>query len=191
MSSYDSKELLWTYFKNNCPDVVNGGKSDLFDEHNDCLSETETGCMYGICVCLLEGHLVYQNTTSCNNNNHPESYVNLTNLELGCPRTCSALDHSNSCYSPSRRNDPTLPSTQQDGKCRCADGSLAIPQFFTDHRLILPNSEFRKPDGYTDVCNGQLWPVSPKVINMVTNRLIIISNNTFLKIICIFSAIVF
>ena len=171
MNSYDSKEVLWTYFQNNCFDVVNGGKSDLFGEDNDCLSETETGCMYGICVCLLEGHLVYQTTPSCNNNNHPEGYVNVTNLELGCPRTCNVLDHSNSntCPSPSRQN-------QQDGKCRCADGSLAIPQFFKDHRLILPNSQFQKPHGYTDVCNGQLWPVSLTVINMVTNTLIIIPN---------------
>ena len=111
-----------------CPDVLNGGKRECKDDGDDCACymESETGCQLGICVCLLDGHLAF-NEIKCVDANHPKILGNTSHHDLSCPRTCLASSPSNWC--------PPTAIQKDDGRCYCANDSLAIPRFTSSHRL--------------------------------------------------------
>ena len=108
-----------------CDFVLNGGKPDSFDCKNgdcNCYEEGATGCLYGICVCTHEGHLVFEHR-KCIGIEHSSPYDNMTLAELQCPRTCSANHSGNSCIYGTKGSD---------GKCYCHDGTPVKPLFKED-----------------------------------------------------------
>ena len=111
---------------NHCPELLNGGKKKCDKEGCDCAKEPETGCMFGICICTLEGHMSFPDV-SCIDENHPNILRNKSHDSTDCPRTCLANKY-NSC--PGAR-------LGKDGKCYCADGTLVKPTFTKDHRIDL------------------------------------------------------
>ena len=127
---YDWDDSLWKYYSQHCPNVMNGGKSECNDGDCDCASDGETGCVFGICICVLEGHLAF-NKIRCDDMNHPHILSNTSHHELQCPRTCEISSPlQNTCMSPSKKGD--------DGRCYCPDGSLVVPKFLKDRKLFLP-----------------------------------------------------
>ena len=122
-------EFTSVYWKH-CSDLFVGGKDSCGNQKCDCSSEPETGCMFGICMCTLEGHLSF-NEISCTDENHPKILRNKSEHELGCPRACLA-NRFNTC--------PGL-ALKDDGRCYCPDGTLAKPVFTKDHRINITASK--------------------------------------------------
>ena len=125
----DSLSRRWEH----CPDILDGGKEKCTKEKCNCAREPETGCMFGLCVCTLEGHLSFEGI-SCTDVNLPNILRNKSLHDLSCPRTCLANKY-NSCLYGSNRGS--------DGKCYCPDGTLVKPTFTKDHRIdALATEEF-------------------------------------------------
>ena len=120
-----------------CPDVLHGGKPNCSDQDCECAKDGETACIFGVCVCFHQMHLVF-NSISCRDENHSQMLKNASHSELRCPRTCSAYSPNNQCPHPSFKG--------KDGRCYCADESLAVPTFSIDHKLdpyhVCPNAPF-------------------------------------------------
>ena len=109
-----------------CPDVLNGGKLSCSGEDCECEKDGETACIFGVCVCFHQMHLAFD-SISCRDDNHAQILKNVTHDELNCPRTCFAYSPNNQCLHPSNKG--------KDGRCYCADSSLAVPKFTNDHKL--------------------------------------------------------
>ena len=121
-------EIQETYSQD-CPYIAKGGKPDpCLDEDCDCFQEDGIGCMFGLCVCLFQAHLVFNRHTKCDSITDLTHYQNITNFELGCPRMCKAADESNTCPLPTRKNSET-------GRCECPDGTPVVPRF-TKHLTL-------------------------------------------------------
>ena len=116
-------------YSQDCPFVARGGKPDPCPDGDcDCFQEDGIGCMFGICVCLYQEHLVFDHHTKCYSIIDINHYENITKSELKCPRMCKATDESNTCISPSMKNSET-------GRCECPDGTPVIPKF-TKHLTL-------------------------------------------------------
>ena len=112
----------------NCPLIESGGKPDLCPDGDcNCVEEEDTGCMFGLCVCLHKVHLVF-NHMKCNDIKHLNHYENDTESENACPRMCKAIDESNTCMHPTVKDPKT-------GRCQCWDGTPIVPHITTQLTL--------------------------------------------------------
>ena len=120
-----------------CPDVLHGGKPNCSDQDCECAKDGETACIFGVCVCFHQMHLVF-NSMSCRDENHSQMLKNASHNELSCPKTCSAYSPNNQCPHPSFKG--------KDGRCYCTDESLVVPKFTIDHKLepyhVCPDATF-------------------------------------------------
>ena len=103
VNSLDPFEYL-----NRCPDVFNGGKESCDGPECECAQDGETVCIIGICVCMHERHLAFDQI-SCNDRNHAHILKTKNHSELNCPTTCLATSENNSC--------PPSSTKKEDGKC--------------------------------------------------------------------------
>ena len=87
--NHSKKEIATSEYWSSCPSIFNGGEDKCENKKCDCASEPETGCIFGLCVCTLEGHLSFDGI-SCADHNHPNVLRNKTLHDLSCPRTCLA-----------------------------------------------------------------------------------------------------
>ena len=138
-----------------CPNVFSGGKQDCSDGDCKCFDEGETGCIFGICICTWKSDLIFGDQIKCNDKIHRHIYENITYSEHQCPRTCLALDQSNTCFPPTQKG--------VDGQCYCPDGSPVVPIFTTDS-----HGPQLDPTASLEICsrgNVTITPVPPVVSN--------------------------
>ena len=74
-------------FLSNCPDVRNGGKYNCVGDNCGCPEDGETVCIMGICVCMHQRHLAFDQIR-CNDPNHASILMNTSHQALKCPTTC-------------------------------------------------------------------------------------------------------
>ena len=120
---------MFENYNQNCPNVLNGGKTICEGENCDCTQDGETVCIIGICVCMDQRHIAFDHI-SCANLNHAEVLQNSNHTKLPCPPTCLATSKKNFCPPSSQKG--------KDGKCYCEDGSQVKPKFSPDYKLDLP-----------------------------------------------------
>lgn len=128
MKKNQSNEDAFDFFSN-CPDVRNGGKYDCDGDNCGCPEDGETVCIMGICVCMHQRHLAFDQI-NCIDPNHASILRNISHHDLKCPTTCIALSENNSCPPSSIRD--------KNGRCYCADGTRVTPNFTNDYTLDLP-----------------------------------------------------
>ena len=116
-------------YSRTCPDVFNGGKDTCSGQGCKCPQDGETVCIIGICVCMHERHLAFDEV-SCSDGNHANILKSKNHSELNCPLTCHSTSENNSC--------PPSSLKKKDGKCYCADGSQVKPTITKDYKLHLP-----------------------------------------------------
>ena len=120
---------LFVKLNDNCPEVVNGGKSICEGTNCDCTQDGETVCIIGICVCMDQRHIAFDHI-SCADQLHARVLQNTNHSKLPCPPTCLATSTKNYCPPSSHKG--------KDGKCYCDDGSRVKPKFTLDYKLDLP-----------------------------------------------------
>ena len=120
---------MFVNLNQNCPDVLNGGKSICEGTNCDCAQDGETVCIIGVCVCMDQRHVAFDHI-SCADQHHARVLENTSRAKLPCPPTCLATSKKNYCPPSSHKG--------KDGKCYCDDGSWVKPKFTHDYKLDLP-----------------------------------------------------
>ena len=168
----DEENLDPFEYSNTCPDVFNGGKESCDGQDCECAQDGETVCMIGICVCMHQRHLAYDQV-SCNNINHAQILKTKNHSELNCPTTCLATSENNSC--------PPSSSKREDGKCFCDDGTQVKPTITKDYRLhmplvVCPNIPVPKSTNVThDLHPGIIGPL--RNVNITSHELLVSFKN--------------
>lgn len=169
MEERDTKTKDPFQYSRTCPEVFNGGKDNCDGQGCDCAQDGETVCIIGICVCMHERHLAFDQI-SCSDGNHAQILSNKNHSDLDCPTTCLSTSENNSC--------PPSSLKKEDGKCYCADGSQVKPTITKDYKLhlpllVCPNAPVAKNTNVTHPLN--LVPLSPNRYLNVTSPDVVVS----------------